>query len=155
MSKTQERLETCSKAVTNACRSLVRQVQSIIEKKQKDGDEDVDYSKLSGHDFKVRQMEQQVSAYFWIMMLWVCLLTCCVVGRDFAVGEFTVGGETSVGRDAEVVVSGGGLEGVVVVVYIRKNLIRAVTQAFPAVCAHCCLCIFAPRHSDRPLLALL
>ncbi|EGP82519.1 unnamed protein product [Zymoseptoria tritici ST99CH_1A5] len=60
MSKTQERLETCSKAVTNACRSLVRQVQSIIEKRQRDGDEDVDYSKLSGHDFKVRQMEQQV-----------------------------------------------------------------------------------------------
>ncbi|KAK4495454.1 hypothetical protein PRZ48_013785 [Zasmidium cellare] len=60
MSKTQERLEECSKAVTNACRSLVRQVQSIIESRNKDGDEDVDYSKLSGHDFKVRQMEQQV-----------------------------------------------------------------------------------------------
>ena len=60
MSKTQERLEECSKAVTNACRSLVRQVQQIIESMQKDGDEDVDYSKLSGHDFKVRQMEQQV-----------------------------------------------------------------------------------------------
>ncbi|KAI7165601.1 SLA2 Src like adaptor 2, partial [Hortaea werneckii] len=58
-SKTQERLEESSKAVTNACRSLVRQVQSIIEGR-KDGDEDVDYSKLSGHDFKVRQMEQQV-----------------------------------------------------------------------------------------------
>ena len=59
MSKTQERLEECSKAVTNACRSLVRQVQSIIESRGKDSDE-VDYSKLSGHDFKVRQMEQQV-----------------------------------------------------------------------------------------------
>merc|ERR1711939_579523 len=58
-SKTQERLEESSKAVTNACRSLVRQVQSIIERR-KDGEEDVDYSKLSGHDFKVRQMEQQV-----------------------------------------------------------------------------------------------
>ncbi|KAI7608113.1 SLA2 Src like adaptor 2, partial [Hortaea werneckii] len=58
-SKTQERLEESSKAVTNACRSLVRQVQSIIEGR-KDGEEDVDYSKLSGHDFKVRQMEQQV-----------------------------------------------------------------------------------------------
>ncbi|KAF2724751.1 SLA2 Src like adaptor 2 [Polychaeton citri CBS 116435] len=60
MSKSQERLETASKAVTNACRSLVRQVQSIIENRNKDGDEDIDYSKLSGHDFKVRQMEQQV-----------------------------------------------------------------------------------------------
>lgn len=62
MSKTQERLEECSKAVTNACRSLVRQVQAIIEARQKDGEEDVDYSKLSGYDFKVREMEQQVSA---------------------------------------------------------------------------------------------
>lgn len=61
MSKTQERLEESSKAVTYACRSLVRQVQAIIESRQKDGDEDLDYSKLSGHDFKVRQMEQQVS----------------------------------------------------------------------------------------------
>ena len=61
MSKTQERLETCSKAVTGACRSLVRQVQQIIESRQRDGEEDVDYSQLSGHDFKVRQMEQQVS----------------------------------------------------------------------------------------------
>ena len=61
MSKTQERLEECSKAVTTACRSLVRQVQAIIEAKQKDGEEDVDYSKLSGYDFKVREMEQQVS----------------------------------------------------------------------------------------------
>ncbi|KAF2482052.1 SLA2 Src like adaptor 2 [Neohortaea acidophila] len=60
MSKTQERLEECSKAVTNACRSLVRQVQAIIESRQKDEDGEVDYSQLSGHDFKVRQMEQQV-----------------------------------------------------------------------------------------------
>lgn len=60
MSKTQERLEECSKAVTSACRSLVKQVQAIIESRNKDGDEDLDYSKLSGHDFKVRQMEQQV-----------------------------------------------------------------------------------------------
>ena len=64
MSKTQEKLEESSKAVTNACRSLVRQVQQIIEARQKDGDEDVDYSKLSGHDFKVRQMEQQVRLSF-------------------------------------------------------------------------------------------
>ena len=60
MSKTQEKLEDSSKAVTNACRSLVRQVQKIIEERGKEGEEDVDYSTLSGHDFKVRQMEQQV-----------------------------------------------------------------------------------------------
>lgn len=61
MSKTQEKLEDSSKAVTNACRSLVNQVKAIIENRQRDADENVDYSKLSGHDFKVAQMEQQVS----------------------------------------------------------------------------------------------
>ncbi|GAM43842.1 hypothetical protein TCE0_060f18982 [Talaromyces pinophilus] len=60
MSKTQERLETASKAVGAACRSLVRQVQAIIAEKNKDEGESVDYSKLSGHEFKVREMEQQV-----------------------------------------------------------------------------------------------
>ena len=61
MSKTQERLEEASRAVTGACRSLVRQVQDIIgERDRADGDADVDYSKLSGHEFKVREMEQQV-----------------------------------------------------------------------------------------------
>ena len=60
MSKTQERLEDASKSVTGACRSLVRQVQEIIAvKNNRDGDT-VDYSKLSGHEFKVREMEQQV-----------------------------------------------------------------------------------------------
>jgi hypothetical protein len=63
MSKTQEKLEDASKAVTGACRSLVKQVQAIIENRNRDEGEDVDYSKLSGHDFKVRQMEQQVSNY--------------------------------------------------------------------------------------------
>lgn len=60
MSKTQDRLETASKAVTNACRSLVRQVQDIIAARNRDESEVVDYSKLSGHEFKVREMEQQV-----------------------------------------------------------------------------------------------
>ncbi|KAK4540614.1 hypothetical protein LTR36_009044 [Oleoguttula mirabilis] len=60
MSKSQEKLEGASKAVTNACRGLVRQVQGIIESRQREGEEDLDYTKLSGHDFKVRQMEQQV-----------------------------------------------------------------------------------------------
>lgn len=60
MSKTQERLEDASKRVTTACRSLVRQVQEIIAEKNRGEEEGVDYSKLSGHEFKVREMEQQV-----------------------------------------------------------------------------------------------
>lgn len=63
MSKTQDRLEAASKAVTMACRALVRQVQDIINERNRDGDEAVDYSKLSGHEFKVREMEQQVRRY--------------------------------------------------------------------------------------------
>ncbi|OJD37460.1 cytoskeleton assembly control protein [Diplodia corticola] len=60
MSKTQDRLESASKAVTMACRALVRQVQDIINERNREGDEAVDYTKLSGHEFKVREMEQQV-----------------------------------------------------------------------------------------------
>ncbi|KAL3434007.1 ANTH domain-containing protein [Aspergillus tetrazonus] len=60
MSKTQDRLETASKAVGAACRALVRQVQDIIAEKNRDDNEAVDYSKLSSHEFKVQEMEQQV-----------------------------------------------------------------------------------------------
>ena len=60
MSKTQDRLETASKAVGSACRSLVRQVQDIIAEKNRNETETIDYTKLSGHEFKVREMEQQV-----------------------------------------------------------------------------------------------
>ncbi|KAJ5025375.1 ANTH-domain-containing protein [Bipolaris maydis] len=60
MSKTQDKLESASKTVTAACRSLVRQVQEIIAQKNRDEGEVVDYSKLGDHEFKVRQMEQQV-----------------------------------------------------------------------------------------------
>ncbi|KAF2109175.1 ANTH domain-containing protein [Lophiotrema nucula] len=60
MSKSQDRLENASKAVTSACRALVRQVQAIIAKRLKDDGEDVDYTKLSDREFKTRQMEQQV-----------------------------------------------------------------------------------------------
>ena len=61
MSKSQENLEGASKAVTAACRSLVRQVQAIIAQRNRDDASDaVDYAKLSGHEFKVREMEQQV-----------------------------------------------------------------------------------------------
>ncbi|OJJ43404.1 hypothetical protein ASPZODRAFT_136259 [Penicilliopsis zonata CBS 506.65] len=60
MSQTQDRLETASKAVGAACRALVRQVQSIIAEKNRDDSDAVDYAKLSSHEFKVREMEQQV-----------------------------------------------------------------------------------------------
>ncbi|KAI9829736.1 MAG: sla2 Src-like adaptor 2 [Phylliscum demangeonii] len=60
MSTSQDRLEGASKAVTNACRSLVRQVQDIIARRNQDDADVVDYTKLSGHEFKVREMEQQV-----------------------------------------------------------------------------------------------
>lgn len=60
MSRSLEGLETASKAVGTACRALVRQVQELI--KDRAGEEDdVDYAKLGGHEFKVKEMEQQVS----------------------------------------------------------------------------------------------
>jgi len=55
MSKTQERLESASKAVTNAVRALVRQVEDIVAKRLR-GDEDIDYSRLSSREFKVEQV---------------------------------------------------------------------------------------------------
>ncbi|KAF3915719.1 Talin-A [Arthrobotrys entomopaga] len=58
-SKTQDRLESASKAVNAACRALVSQVQKIIAAKDR-ADDDVDYSKLSSHEFKVQEMEKQV-----------------------------------------------------------------------------------------------
>ena len=60
MSKTQDRLEQASKAVGGACRSLVRQVQDIIKEREREDGDAVDYTSLSGHEFKVREMEQQV-----------------------------------------------------------------------------------------------
>jgi hypothetical protein len=59
MSRTQERLETASRAVTQACRSLVRQVQEIIAQRDR-GEEQEDYAKLSSHELKTQEMEQQV-----------------------------------------------------------------------------------------------
>jgi uncharacterized phage infection (PIP) family protein YhgE len=60
MSKSQDRLEQASKAVGSACRSLVRQVQDMIRERSQEEDQ-VDYTKLGAHEFKVREMEQQVS----------------------------------------------------------------------------------------------
>jgi huntingtin-interacting protein 1-related protein len=63
MSKSQESLEQASKAVGAACKALVRQVQSMIQDRDQ-GDEKVDYAKLGAHEFKVREMEQQVRPNF-------------------------------------------------------------------------------------------
>jgi hypothetical protein len=58
MSKTQQRLEVASKAVTDACKALVKQVRTITSQQ---GDEElVDYKAMASHEFKVREMEQQV-----------------------------------------------------------------------------------------------
>lgn len=57
-SRNQEGVETASKAVGAACRALVRQVRGISE-----ATEEVDYSKMGGHEFKVKEMEQQVSLW--------------------------------------------------------------------------------------------
>lgn len=78
MSKTQDRLEAASKAVGTACRSLVRQVQDIISEKNKDETDEVDYSKLSGHEFKVREMEQQVRFHHIHILVHVLVLVECV-----------------------------------------------------------------------------
>ncbi|WVR07531.1 hypothetical protein IAU60_004573 [Kwoniella sp. DSM 27419] len=58
MSKTQQRLELAAKAVTDACKALVKQVK-LISNQQTD-DESVDYKSMPSHEFKVREMEQQV-----------------------------------------------------------------------------------------------
>ncbi|KAF1809951.1 ANTH-domain-containing protein [Eremomyces bilateralis CBS 781.70] len=60
MSKSQERLETASRAVTSACRGLVSRVREIIADRDRGDTETEDYTKLSGHEFKTREMEQQV-----------------------------------------------------------------------------------------------
>lgn len=60
MSKTQDQLEVASKTVTSACRGLVSQVQDILSNRTNGGDNEVDYSKLSNHENKTVEMEQQV-----------------------------------------------------------------------------------------------
>ncbi len=80
MSKTQDRLEQASKAVGGACRALVRQVQEIIKQKSRDEGDSVDYGSLSGHEFKIREMEQQVRFSLWRRG---CLMILTfVIGRD-------------------------------------------------------------------------
>ncbi|VDB86633.1 unnamed protein product [Peniophora sp. CBMAI 1063] len=58
MSKTQENLELAAKAVTDACKGLVRQVRAISAKQVEQ--EDVDYASMATLEFKRAEMEQQV-----------------------------------------------------------------------------------------------
>lgn len=57
MSKTQDRLENAAKTVTDACKVLVRQVKEISSKEL--DNQPVDMG-TNAHEFKVREMEQQV-----------------------------------------------------------------------------------------------
>lgn len=58
MSKTQERLEAAAKAVTEACKALVRQVKAVSAREIEG--EEVDYKNMAVLEFKKREMEQQV-----------------------------------------------------------------------------------------------
>ncbi|PFH54873.1 hypothetical protein AMATHDRAFT_72640 [Amanita thiersii Skay4041] len=58
MSKTQERLEAAAKAVTEACKALVRQVKAVSARQTEE--EDADYKNMAVLEFKRREMEQQV-----------------------------------------------------------------------------------------------
>lgn len=58
MSKTQDKLEDASKKVNAACKQLVNRVNELM--KSKNELEEIDYSKLSLHENKTAEMEQQV-----------------------------------------------------------------------------------------------
>ncbi|KDR85430.1 hypothetical protein GALMADRAFT_274405 [Galerina marginata CBS 339.88] len=58
MSKTQERLELAAKAVTAACKALVRQVKAVSARQAEE--ENVDYKSMAVLEFKRTEMEQQV-----------------------------------------------------------------------------------------------
>lgn len=60
MSKTQEKLEISSRAVTSACRSLVGKVQDILAARSQKNASSVDYTKLSHNEYRTKAMEQQV-----------------------------------------------------------------------------------------------
>lgn len=59
MSRTQETLEKAAKAVTDACKALVKQVRAVSAQNLENKD-DTNYGTLSGHEFKMREMEVQV-----------------------------------------------------------------------------------------------
>jgi len=83
MSKSQDRLESASRAVTAACKSLVRQVQNIITAKNRDEGEEMNWSDLNGHEFKVQEMEQQVV----LLLPFFFMRLMCAIGQNSPVGE--------------------------------------------------------------------
>ncbi|KAF9109594.1 sla2 Src-like adaptor 2 [Mortierella sp. AM989] len=60
MSKAQDNLERASKAVTEASRALVRAVKAIMEREMKQREAEVDYQNMNAHEFKIKEMGQQV-----------------------------------------------------------------------------------------------
>ncbi|KAI6136297.1 hypothetical protein F5141DRAFT_1059478 [Pisolithus sp. B1] len=70
MSKTQERLELAAKAVTEACKALVKQVKAVSAKQA--AEEDVDYKNMAVLEFKRREMEQQVEILKLEKDPWCC-----------------------------------------------------------------------------------
>ncbi|GJJ78567.1 hypothetical protein EMPS_10926 [Entomortierella parvispora] len=60
MSKAQDNLERASKAVTEASRALVRAVKAIMEREMKSRESAVDYQSMNAHEFKIKEMGQQV-----------------------------------------------------------------------------------------------
>ncbi|GAA5808667.1 hypothetical protein MFLAVUS_002060 [Mucor flavus] len=60
MSRTQERLEMAAKAVKDAAAELVKQVKGLVAQQNTNETVDIDFNKLSVHEFKRREMEQQV-----------------------------------------------------------------------------------------------
>ncbi|KAI9311040.1 hypothetical protein BX666DRAFT_2000170 [Dichotomocladium elegans] len=60
MSRTQERLELAAKAVKDAAAELVKQVRNLVTQKAENDVLAIDFNKLSVHEFKRREMEQQV-----------------------------------------------------------------------------------------------
>lgn len=101
-SRTQDRLEEASKAVGKACRSLVRQVQEIISQRNRDEGDEVDYTKLSGHEFKVREMEQQVGVSVHCVLMSSAALTGLFIDYWVGIGRNPTTGEQSCASAAEV-----------------------------------------------------
>ncbi|KAG0252581.1 sla2 Src-like adaptor 2 [Mortierella polycephala] len=60
MSKAQDNLERASKAVTDASRALVRAVKAIMEREMKERENAMDYQNMNAHEFKIKEMGQQV-----------------------------------------------------------------------------------------------
>ncbi|KDE07961.1 hypothetical protein MVLG_01867 [Microbotryum lychnidis-dioicae p1A1 Lamole] len=60
MSSTQEKLELAARAVTDACRALVRQVKAITAEQLKRDESDVNPNLMNAFEFKQAEMEKQV-----------------------------------------------------------------------------------------------